>query len=57
MFPWCLVFGCPFQDIKEKAAAKREAEKDKELEWRRKVMIEEGINYGGSIYVTGQKPS
>jgi len=49
MWWFCQIFGCPFRKENECAAVKREAEKDKELEWRRKVMIKEGINYGGSF--------
>lgn len=55
MWPFCQLFGCPFRKENEIKEANLKAEMQKELEWRRQVMIEEGINTGGSIYVKGQE--
>jgi hypothetical protein len=54
MWPFCLAFGCPFEDYMKAKEDEVKADMQKELDWRRQRMIEEGINEGGSIYVAGQ---
>jgi len=62
MNPWflfCLIVpcvGCPFRDDDNRKVTDRNYELAKENSRLRKIMIENGINYGGSIYVEGQKP-
>jgi hypothetical protein len=60
LFWFCLMvpcFGCPWRDDDHRKDAKEKAALREENSRLRQLAIENGINYGGSIYVTGQKPS
>lgn len=46
---------CPYRDENHIRVEKENANLRKELSKMREVMIEEGISYGGSIYVEGQR--
>jgi hypothetical protein len=55
MFPFCLIFGCPHEAEKTKKYLDRAIKAEREVARLKERMIEEGINEGGSILVTGQK--
>ena len=57
LFYWLGIpcYGCPYRDKNHFRVEKENAKFRKEINRLRKIMIEEGINFGGSIYVEGQK--
>ena len=57
MWPFCQIFGCPFKDDNQIKEDQQKAKMWEELDWWRENGAEEGISYGGSIYVEGQRKS
>jgi len=59
LFWFCLIvpcFGCPWRDETHEKDAKEKDRLRKIISRQNEIMIENGINYGGPIYVEGQKP-
>jgi hypothetical protein len=56
MIPLCLVFGCPWADELLVNALNRAVKAEEEVARLQQRMIDKGIDYGGSIYVEGQRP-
>jgi hypothetical protein len=57
MWPFCQIFGCPFKDDNQIKEDQQKAKMREELDWWRENGAEEGISYGGSVYVEGQRKS
>lgn len=52
---WCQIFGCPFTAEMIKKYLERAVKAEAEAARLREIMVQEGLNQGGSIYVTGQQ--
>jgi hypothetical protein len=55
IFPFCLVFGCPFQADIIKILQKRAVKAEEEVSRLRDRMIEEGLEVSASILSKGQR--